>query len=99
MRVLPTRWRRKPAGMNRNYVTVTLCRNVALPLFAAVFKVVVSSIGYGLSLLSFSLRGHGTLFLGVAESITERPVKSLLHPVVIFCVYCYTSPFCGYNTA
>ena len=27
MRVLPTRWRRKPAGidMNRNYVTVTLC--------------------------------------------------------------------------
>jgi len=32
MRVLPTRWRRKPAGMNRNYVTVALCRNVALLL-------------------------------------------------------------------
>ena len=27
MRVLPTKWRRKPAGidMERNYVTVTLC--------------------------------------------------------------------------
>ena len=30
MRVLPTRWQRKPAGidMNRNYVTVTLCITV-----------------------------------------------------------------------
>ena len=28
MRVLPTKWRRKPAGIDteRNYVTVTLCR-------------------------------------------------------------------------
>ena len=31
MRVLPTRWRRKPTGIdtNRNYVTVTLCMGLA----------------------------------------------------------------------
>ena len=32
IRVLPTRWRRKPAGIDieRNYVTVTLCRDTEL---------------------------------------------------------------------
>ena len=65
LRVLPTRWRRKPAsiGMDRNYVTVTLC--IPLNIFFGLVK----------RFYKHYINHSQTLFTLTFQSLTETFVR------------------------
>ena len=78
MRVLPTKWRRKPAGidMERNYVTVTQCVRALHLVRRPLQRVAVTAMCYeGCTEISYVQR-----YTSAAEDIRDEQLMPLAHP-------------------